>query len=141
MMYVKTKRARSSPAFLLIRCEIMQQEEILKRLRGMDSVLEVYPTTGAYNIIAKIALDENQYLSNIILSNFATLFNMGSVIALESKVSTDINQILLDDSSKEHDYTDCPLCGVALPHCHCTCPFCGKRDGCECALFDAATGG
>jgi hypothetical protein len=23
----------------------------------------------------------------------------------------------------------------------CVCPYCGERDKCECALFDAATGG
>ncbi len=38
-------------------------------------------------------------------------------------------------------YTDCEQCHTSLPHCHCKCPYCGKRDECECALFDAATGG
>jgi len=39
------------------------------------------------------------------------------------------------------DYQDCHLCHNPLPHCHCKCPYCGERDSCECALFDAATGG
>ena len=39
------------------------------------------------------------------------------------------------------EYTDCKECQNPLPHCHCLCPYCGKRDDCECALFDAATGG
>ncbi len=39
------------------------------------------------------------------------------------------------------DYTDCQICHNTLPHCHCMCPYCGERDKCECALFDAATGG
>jgi len=38
-------------------------------------------------------------------------------------------------------YTNCELCHNPLPHCHCRCPYCGERDECECALFDAATGG
>ncbi len=38
-------------------------------------------------------------------------------------------------------YTDCERCHTSLPHCHCKCPYCGERDKCECALFDAATGG
>ncbi len=38
-------------------------------------------------------------------------------------------------------YTNCQLCHNPLPHCHCMCPYCGERDKCECALFDAATGG
>jgi len=39
------------------------------------------------------------------------------------------------------EYTQCHLCHNPFPHCHCTCPYCGERDGCDCALFDAATGG
>ena len=44
-------------------------------------------------------------------------------------------------NSANDDYTCCEQCGLRLPHCHCTCPYCGERDSCECALFDAATGG
>ena len=39
------------------------------------------------------------------------------------------------------DYEKCSICENLLPHCHCMCPYCGERDKCECALFDAATGG
>lgn len=39
------------------------------------------------------------------------------------------------------DYTYCQKCHNPLPHCHCKCPYCSESDGCECALFDAATGG
>ena len=38
-------------------------------------------------------------------------------------------------------YADCEACKNPLPHCHCKCPYCGELNGCECALFDAATGG
>ncbi len=38
-------------------------------------------------------------------------------------------------------YTDCPTCHSSLSHCPCRCQYCGERDKCECALFDAATGG
>lgn len=38
-------------------------------------------------------------------------------------------------------YTDCNQCHSPLSHCHCKCHYCGKRDDCECALFDAVTGG
>jgi hypothetical protein len=38
-------------------------------------------------------------------------------------------------------YTNCNKCHMVLPHCHCMCPYCGKRDECECVLFDAVTGG
>jgi len=39
------------------------------------------------------------------------------------------------------NYTDCNRCHNPLTHCHCKCPYCGQRDKCECALFEAATGG
>ena len=38
-------------------------------------------------------------------------------------------------------YDSCDRCEVQLLHCHCKCQYCGERDRCECALFDAATGG
>ena len=49
-----------------------------------------------------------------------------------------LNKILEKNKIK---YTDCNICNNPLLHCHCTCPYCGKRDDCECALFDAMTGG
>ena len=39
------------------------------------------------------------------------------------------------------EYTKCELCYNPLRYCYCVCPYCGERDECECALFDAATGG
>ena len=41
----------------------------------------------------------------------------------------------------DYEYTDCSDCKNPLELCQCTCPYCGERDMCECALFDAATGG
>ena len=40
----------------------------------------------------------------------------------------------LSFEKKDEEYLNCDIC-------HCKCPYCGKRDECECALFDAATGG
>lgn len=36
---------------------------------------------------------------------------------------------------------NCDHCGNRLEECMCACPYCGEVDGCECCLFDAATGG
>jgi hypothetical protein len=38
-------------------------------------------------------------------------------------------------------YTDCDLCHSPLSYCNCKCLYCGKRDDCECVLFDVVTGG
>ena len=32
------------------------------------------------------------------------------------------------------------ICKKLIEQCVCVCPYCGERDKCECALFDAATG-
>lgn len=44
-------------------------------------------------------------------------------------------------SEDDHQYMNCHQCQNSLLHCHCKCMYCGQRDECECALFDAATGG
>lgn len=35
----------------------------------------------------------------------------------------------------------CDNCGNPIESCMCVCPYCGKKDACECCLYDAATGG
>jgi len=39
------------------------------------------------------------------------------------------------------DLFNCFECEKPIERCVCVCPYCGERDKCECALFDAATGG
>ena len=39
------------------------------------------------------------------------------------------------------EFAICVQCRNPIEKCVCVCPFCGERDKCECALFDAATGG
>lgn len=55
--------------------------------------------------------------------------------------SSPFMSMLNDTKCNIEEYSDCQLCHNPLPHCHCRCPYCGERDKCECALFDAATGG
>ena len=49
--------------------------------------------------------------------------------------------LFLDKQESEIDYTQCEQCENPLVACECVCMFCGKREQCDCALFDAATGG
>ncbi|WP_337863770.1 hypothetical protein [Nitrososphaera sp.] len=35
----------------------------------------------------------------------------------------------------------CDNCGNPIESCMCVCPYCGKKDACECCLHDAVTGG
>lgn len=41
----------------------------------------------------------------------------------------------------DDSFAMCTTCNFTIEMCACVCPFCGERDKCECALFDAATGG
>jgi len=45
------------------------------------------------------------------------------------------------EKEEEEEFAICVECGMAIEKCVCVCPYCGERDKCECALFDAATGG
>ncbi len=42
---------------------------------------------------------------------------------------------------EEEEFAICVECGNSIEKCVCVCPYCGERDKCEYALFDAATGG
>lgn len=45
------------------------------------------------------------------------------------------------ETGEEEEFAICVECGINIEKCACVCPYCGERDKCECALFDAATGG
>jgi DNA-binding Lrp family transcriptional regulator len=41
-------------AYVLINCELGSEEEIIKQLKELESVIEVHGTFGAYDILSKI---------------------------------------------------------------------------------------
>ncbi|KRO30158.1 MAG: hypothetical protein ABR53_07815 [Nitrosopumilus sp. BACL13 MAG-121220-bin23] len=49
--------------------------------------------------------------------------------------------IMSSKIEEEEEFAICVDCGNSIEKCMCVCPYCGERDKCECALFDAATGG
>jgi hypothetical protein len=60
-------------------------------------------------------------------------FAVGSKITLKAKKGK--------KTEEEEEFALCVECGNAIEKCVCVCPYCGERDKCECALFEAATGG
>ncbi len=36
------------------------------------------------------------------------------------------------------EYTKCRMCSVALLYCNCNCPYCGKREKCNCEMSPIA---
>ena len=49
--------------------------------------------------------------------------------------------LIMSSKIEEEEFAICVDCGNSIEKCVCVCPYCGERDKCECALFDAATGG
>jgi DNA-binding Lrp family transcriptional regulator len=43
-----------NPIFVQMRCEVSKQKDIIKKLQGMDFVLELYQVLGEYNLHAKL---------------------------------------------------------------------------------------
>jgi Lrp/AsnC family transcriptional regulator for asnA, asnC and gidA len=43
-----------NPIFVQLRCEVSKNKDIVKKLQGMDFVLELYQVLGEYNLIAKL---------------------------------------------------------------------------------------
>jgi len=43
-----------NPIFVQLRCEVSKNKDIVKKLQGMDFVLELYQILGEYNLIAKL---------------------------------------------------------------------------------------
>jgi hypothetical protein len=52
-----------------------------------------------------------------------------------------VNLSVSSKVKEEEEFAICVECGNSIEKCGCVCPYCGERDKCECALFDAATGG
>jgi len=107
-------------------------------------VEDVNATEGAFDIITKIKTKNYQEFQNVLQRDFEKIIDTRSTLILMKKESGfEISEVgKMASSFEEYDnYTDCDLCGLTLPHCHCKCPYCGERDKCECAIGDAATGG
>lgn len=43
-----------NPIYVQLRCEVSKQKDIIKKLQGMDFVLELYQVLGEYNLHAKL---------------------------------------------------------------------------------------
>jgi hypothetical protein len=52
-----------------------------------------------------------------------------------------VNDFVSSKTEEEEEFAICVECGNSIEKCVCVCPYCGERDKCDCALFDAATGG
>jgi len=150
---VKENNQKRVGAHVLISCGIDEKEALLDRISNLENVAEIRVVSGNYDIITKINADNTKSLMTTIRDELGKIVNISSAITL---IHTDLQHPNKNKgksnaisnkgennnyNSTNHDYTCCEQCGLLLPHCHCMCPYCGERDSCECALFDAVTGG
>lgn len=126
------------------------EKVLLNRLHNIEDVTETRDVSGSYDIITKINANNTKSLMST-RDEIGKIVNINSTIMLihtdSQNLPNMIDKINLisnkndNHDSIDYDYTCCDQCGLSLPHCHCACPYCAERDSCECALFDAATGG
>ena len=70
-----------------------------------------------------------------------TSYHSTGIICALQLVYRDVKLTYGMASGDEENFAICIECGHLIEQCECVCPYCGERDQCECALFDAATGG
>lgn len=123
-------------SFLFSTCNGMNKETI-SRISKLENILDVMATTGDYDIVTVIKTGDFKELKDILKNKIDRIIDIESSLILCTEDKNEPESVM-----KNYErYTDCDYCGLSLPHCHCRCPYCGERDKCECALFDAATGG
>ena len=77
-VFVKPKRS----AFVFITAELDAGDDVLKDLRKIDEVKEVYLARGAYDIVAKISGDSFDSLRENVVNRIKNLANIRSMLTL-----------------------------------------------------------
>lgn len=76
-------------AFVLINADLGMEEELVKQLRGIENVKEVYVVYGVYDIVAKIAAETMEKVKETITWKIRRLDKVRStltMIVVESSV-------------------------------------------------------
>ncbi|MBC8482216.1 MAG: Lrp/AsnC ligand binding domain-containing protein [Thaumarchaeota archaeon] len=69
-------------AFVLINCDLGAEDEIIRNLKGLDNVIEVAGTFGAYDIIAKVKAENNEQLRETITWRIRKMSKIRSTLTL-----------------------------------------------------------
>lgn len=148
-MTVKENNQEKVGAHVLINCGIDEKEALLDKISNLENVAEINNVSGNYGIITKINANNTKSLMTT-RDEIEKIVSINSAVMLihtdlpnpyNITIKKSISDKDKNDNSTNYDYTCCDQCGLLLHYCHCTCSYCGERDSCECALFDAATGG
>ena len=69
-------------AFVLINCDLGAEDEIIQNLKGLDNVIEVAGTFGAYDIIVKVEAENNEQLRETIAWRIRKMSKTRSTLTL-----------------------------------------------------------
>ncbi|MCA9812204.1 MAG: Lrp/AsnC family transcriptional regulator [Nitrosarchaeum sp.] len=69
-------------AYVLINCELGQEQGIIDSLKHIDSVKEVHGTFGAYDVVARIENTEKEKIRETITWGIRKMENVRSILTL-----------------------------------------------------------
>jgi len=69
-------------AFVLINAEIGSEEEVLKELKKVESVVEAYVVYGVYDVVAKIKADTMDKLKDVVTWHVRRLNKVRSTLTM-----------------------------------------------------------
>jgi len=69
-------------AYVLINTEVGTEREVLERLREVPEVKEAYIVFGVYDIIAKVSVEHQEQLGEVVTSKLRRLPNVRHTLTL-----------------------------------------------------------
>ena len=69
-------------AYVLINTEPKNMENVVSTLEGLDSVVEIYPVYGVYDVIAKVQAETMEKLKDIVTWKIRSLEDVRSTITM-----------------------------------------------------------
>ena len=72
-------------AYVLIKCDLGAEEEVIEKLREMDEVLFVDETYGAYDLIAKVEAANIEKLREVLTWNIQKMDKIRSTLTVNRK--------------------------------------------------------
>jgi DNA-binding Lrp family transcriptional regulator len=76
------ERIVMSMAYVLINTEPKNMEDIAATLEKLDSVVEIFPVYGVYDLVAKIQAETMEKLKDIVTFKIRSLKNVRSTITM-----------------------------------------------------------
>jgi DNA-binding Lrp family transcriptional regulator len=69
-------------AFVAINVELGSEKELLKELKQIEGVKEVYVVYGVYDMLVKVEAETNDKLKNVVFANIRRLEKVRSTITM-----------------------------------------------------------